>query len=422
MKLAFISDTHFGDEMCTLLDHSTLGPGPKFDAFARAAGRKNDFLVMLGDIFDFSIAPYEAAYPCAKAFFQLVRRRGIAKNIVYVPGNHDFDMWHTVQQQIRVIYQVRRGRSAEQARWSLPGFIDDRTRTKSRGFQLPGVIGPVDPDRTPRTEKLFLNGITRDADGRGRETNFYVAYPNLYMVTDGHSLIVTHGHYLETFWTLSGELLKKVCDIRNADGLEDMVALNAPLCELACTGVGQAGKFTEIVHKVQRDVKDGDLTLVKQYLENLEGAVGDLTQVEGFDIKGRVIERISDAIAKHVKGRLIKELEKRDETRYSEKFAKDEDVLERFKRFYRASWMEIRRLNRDHGFGIEQPKQVIFGHTHRPIKWLDKDAPKTRVLGRKTVHLYNTGGWLWKQGKKEFCGAEVFKYETGKGFGSINIP
>ena len=65
MKLAFISDTHFGDEMCTLVDHANLGPGQKFDSFASAAGRGNDFLVLLGDIFDFSIAPYEDVYPRA---------------------------------------------------------------------------------------------------------------------------------------------------------------------------------------------------------------------------------------------------------------------------------------------------------------------------------------------------------------------
>lgn len=426
MKLAFISDTHFGDEMCTLVDHNTLRPGQKFDAFTRAAGRGNDFLVLLGDVFDFSIAPYDHVYPRAKVFFQLVKRNGIAKNVIYVPGNHDFDMWQTVQQQIRVIYQVRQGRAAQQAQWSVPGLLDDRSSSHNRGFMLPGVIDtPVDVNRKPSGEKLFLNSITREpGDGADRDTNFYVAYPNLYMVTNDHSLIFTHGHYLETLWTLSGEWVKKVFEIRNADRVEDLVALNSPLCQLACAGVGQAGKLTTVVHKLQRQVKDGDLEDVKKYIDRFDDAIDDLTQVKGLDLKGHLREIATDALSNTVKKKIIKELELRDETRYSEKFADDEDVLERFKRFYRASWKEIGQLNSDHGFGIAQPQKVIFGHTHRPIRWLDANAPKTTVVGGKSVRLYNTGGWLWrknKEGRKEFCGAEVFTYETGSGFASTRV-
>ena len=83
MRLAFISDTHFGDEMCTLVDHDTLAKGPKWDDFAEASGTQNDFLVLLGDIFDLSIASYEDAYRHARAFFKFVKRHRIAKNIIY---------------------------------------------------------------------------------------------------------------------------------------------------------------------------------------------------------------------------------------------------------------------------------------------------------------------------------------------------
>jgi UDP-2,3-diacylglucosamine pyrophosphatase LpxH len=426
MKLAFVSDTHFGDEMCTLVDHSSLQPGPKFDAFSRAAGTGNDFLVLLGDIFDFSIAPYEHAYPRAKFFFQLIKKRGIAKNIIYVPGNHDFDMWQTVQQQIRVIYQVRLGRAAQQAHWSVPGLLDDRSHSSTRGFLLPGVIEePVDVHKRPRGEKLFLNSITREpGDGANKDINFYVAYPNLYMVTDEQSLIATHGHYMEVFWTLSGEWIKKVCQLRNVDLVEDIAALNSPLCQLACTGLGQAGQLTTVIHRIQRQVKDGELDEVKRYIDRLDDALDELTQVKGLDVAGRLREIATDAISNTVKNKLIRELETRDETRYSQQFARNPEVLERFKRFYRASWKEIQQLNRDFGFAIEQPREIIFGHTHRPIPWEDENAPKTTVVGNKAVRLYNTGGWLWKKnhdGRKEFCGAEVFTYETSSGFSSTTV-
>lgn len=422
MRLAFVSDTHFGDNMCTLVNHKTFQPGIKFDAFSDAAGVGNDFLVMLGDIFDFSIAPYDQVYPHARAFFKLVRDNGIAKNIIYVPGNHDFDMWQTVQQQIRVIYQLRQGQSAKQARWSVPGLIDDRARSNTRGFSMPGVIDePVSPNKRPSGEKLFLNCITRDpGDGPGKDTNFYVAYPNLYMVTDEHSVIATHGHYLETFWTLSGEWIKKVFKLQGANAVEDLVALNIPLCQLACSGIGQAGKLTTVIHKIQRQAKDGDLTDIKKYIDNLDNALDELTEAKWYNPKSWAEEVGTDALSNLVKKKVKKALENRDETRFSKKFADDDEVRERFKTYYRASWNEIKGFN----LGIPQPEKVIFGHTHRPIEWLAKKAPEAKVVGGKKVRLYNTGGWLLKKnkkGKKEFCGAEVFKYESGVGFSSVSV-
>ena len=425
MKLAFISDTHFGDPMCTLVNHRTLKEGAKFDSFAEAAGKNNDFLVLLGDIFDFSITSYEEAYRRAKIFFQLVKQYRIAKNIIYVPGNHDFDMWHTVQHQIKIIYQVRKGRPALSFRWSLPGFIDDREGSPTRGFQLPGVIGPVNPDRKPSTERMFLNGITKNPDGGGSETNFYVAYPNLYMVTDKESVLVTHGHYLEAFWIISGEWIRRIAqdDLPNVDRLEDLVALNVPLCQLSCSGIGQAGKLTTLVQKVQREVKDGEFKRVKKYVDRLDDAIDKLTKVELFNPKSWFREWIIDIVSNEAKKEFIDSLEKREDTRYSKAFVTRKEVQQRFKHYYQASWKEIRQLNREFSFGIKQPRKVIFGHTHRPIEWRASNAPTTTVDG-KSVRLYNTGGWLWKKsknGQKEFCGAEVFVYDSDSGFSSQRI-
>jgi UDP-2,3-diacylglucosamine pyrophosphatase LpxH len=431
MRLAFISDTHFGDEMCTLVDHDTLEKGQKFEDFAGAAGTQNDFLVLLGDIFDLSIASYEDAYRHAKAFFQLIKRHRIAKNIIYVPGNHDFDMWnhdfdmwHTVQQQIRIIYQVGQGKPALAFRWSVPGLIDDRGGTRSRGFRLPGIIGPVDSNRRPRSEKMFLNGITKNPRGGGSETNFYVAYPNLYMVTDDQSLVFTHGHYLEAFWSLSGEWIRKVARIRNANSVEDLVALNVPLCQLACSGVGQAGKLTSVFLKLRREVNAGNFERIEKYLDRLEECMDDLTEARFVDPKTWIQEAFTDVVARRAKKVLVESLERRVDTRYSTKFVTDQEVLNRFKHYYRATWTEIGELNKAYQFNIRQPQGVIFGHTHRPIGWLDRNAPRASVVNRKSVRLYNTGGWLWrkdKRGRKQFCGAEVFRYDSSSGFDSVSV-
>src|SRR3989304_715890 len=112
MRVAVLSDTHFGDPLCTLV---SSGPrekepsiGPAYEPLARAVG-KVDYLVLLGDILDFSVASYADAYRQARCFFRRLSEDGLAREIIYVPGNHDFDVWHTVEHQVNVINRLRQG-------------------------------------------------------------------------------------------------------------------------------------------------------------------------------------------------------------------------------------------------------------------------------------------------------------------------
>ena len=92
MRLAIVSDTHFGDPMCTLVtpnNTSKIDPGTKYEDFKKAASTKNDYLILIGDIFDFSITSYQEAYEYAKIFFLQIQKDNIAKEIILVPGNHE---------------------------------------------------------------------------------------------------------------------------------------------------------------------------------------------------------------------------------------------------------------------------------------------------------------------------------------------
>lgn len=428
MRIVIISDTHFGDPMCTLVDHEALMEyqsvkrGKKYSAFFEKAGQNNDYLILLGDIIDFSIVGYANAYKVAKAFFRLIKQDKIAKSIIYVPGNHDFDMWHTVEHQINIIYQVGKGRPARQFRWSVPGLIEDRKDRKNRGFQLPGVTDVVNPEEVTG-EKIFLNYITKSGDDPKEETNFYFAYPNLYVVTDKESVLLTHGHYLEAYWSMMGEWVMKIGqeDLRTGDALDlwELVAINFPPCQIACSGIGQAGPLTEVVRNVQREVKDQELERVEKYLNRLDDEIDKLTPYRFYDPREWGI----DLGSKYLRKKILKKLKAFKDTRYSEDFIVKKEVQDRFRNFYEASWVEIGKLNQEHGLNIPKPQKVIFGHTHRPIKWNDAEAP-TQEIGETQVTLYNTGGWLWRKskgGQRQFCGAAVFTYDPQHGFASHTI-
>lgn len=433
MSIAIISDTHFGDPKCVLIKYNDAGKpvlGSRYEEFKEAAGTDNKYLILLGDIFDFSITSYEDAYEVAKVFFLKIKEDKIADEIIFVPGNHDTDLWHTVEHQVNTINKIAAGKPPKPFRMSVPAILDYRAGTKEPDFTLAGVTAKTKKD-APKYAGLFLDNITAKKENGNivGTTKFNFAYPNVYLVTDEDSVLITHGHYLETYWAIGAELPLKVApgDLGDLieDGamdLRDMVALNFPLSQLACSGIGQADRLTDLIRKLQRAVKDNKTKIVKPYLDNLDNAVDDLTRFPWYE---RYKEWITDAISNHLKKKALETVKDYNQTRFNKDFMNKPEVRKRFNNFYNASAREIDRLNSNpkYNYNIPPPLKVIFGHTHEPTPWGDPDAPPSDPLpaaGKKRVTLYNTGGWLTK-GDGSFCGAEVITYRKDKGFKSASI-
>jgi predicted phosphodiesterase len=433
MRIAVISDTHFGDPMCTLVEQGGNGKitkGPKYGDFKAAVGKQNDHLILLGDILDFSIASYQEAYNCAKAFFLWVQEDEIAKEMIFVPGNHDADLWHIVEHQVNIINRIEGGRPPRPFRMSVPGIIDDRKGSNVPGFTLAGVTAKFN-QKGPKYAGLFLDQITVteiDGEKKGEPIPFNFAYPNVYLVTDEESVLITHGHYLETYWALAGEWSMKIAQedlkIGGALDLMELVGINFPLSQLACSGIGQAGPLTKVIRQVQRDVKDGNPKRIKKYLNRLDHEVDKLTRFPWYK---QYLEWLTDAASNAIKKLVLELIEDIQGTRYSDEFIHKKEVQARFMNFYGASLLEIDLLNRNYDYNIPVPWYVIFGHTHQPTPWGDQNAPKTKPspeVGMRPITLYNTGGWLNRVNENkeiEFCGAEVFVYESKKGFKSTSI-
>lgn len=140
MRITIISDQHFGDPESALVtkDEETkkiIVNDNYFQKFKRAArqedengqnGHKNDYLVLLGDTIDFAIVGYEEAYEIAREFFKKIIENEIAEEIILVPGNHDFELWHICEYEVNVINQLKEKKPARHFRWSVPAIIDDR--------------------------------------------------------------------------------------------------------------------------------------------------------------------------------------------------------------------------------------------------------------------------------------------------------
>jgi len=426
MRVAVLSDTHFGDPLCTLV---SSGPrdkepsiGPAYEPLARAVG-KVDYLVLLGDIIDFSVASYADAYRQARCFFRRLSDDGLAREIIYVPGNHDFDVWHTVEHQVNVINRLRQGQLPRAFKRSVPGVIDDRRA--SQKFLLPDVVPRRDREE-PEAHygNLFFDDITREAsNGRltGRKLTFNFAYPNLHLVTDaGESLLLTHGHYFEAFWSMAAEwtALLAFDDLElesESMSLREVVGINLPLHQLACTGIGQARPLSQIARTIQREAFQGRTETLEKYFERLS------LWVRSDRSRGWPRRTLTALALRWARGRLLSVLESLEHTRYSREFLTRPSVRERFRQYYRYSIAETERLLAEHGIEIPRPTHVIFGHTHQPIPWEAEELAD--VVDGHPVRFCNTGGWLLRedQSSLDFVGAELLLYETGSGVRSVSI-
>lgn len=428
MRAIIISDLHLGDPACGLVAASSATSayelGPAYLSLRTQIGTGCDYLIIVGDLFDFSIAGWAGAYEAARVFFSALARDGLTRQVIYLPGNHDFSFLHVLLHEINVIKQIKDGQPPKK-RWSIPAVLDDRASSANRGVvNLPKVSG-----QPGSYGGLFLDALAgTHADGKPNVT-FNVAYPNLYLTTaDGEHILVTHGQYLQDYWAFMAEFAKEIAgdDLKLGGGtvpsIEDLVAVNFPLNELASSGIGQAGPLTVVAQQVEAEVKAGEFGRVEKYVRRLQSWIDAKATFSAWRF---IKEPASDAALKFAADKMLAGLKQIDAARYDKEFATKETVQRRFLRYYRASLMEAQELRSEHAVDVGVPTHFLFGHTHEPIPWGDPSAPGVYVTDTaQRVTLHNMGGWLWRHGiapGASRIGAEVFVYETGSGMMSVTV-
>ena len=411
MKIAIVSDIHFGDPDCQLAVGNEVGPKyAQLEALLKSVGEL-DFLVLSGDVLDFSVASYQEAMEPAKAFFDAIKRAGITKEIIYLAGNHDADIWQIMQFQRSVINRVAAGKLPEELRHSVPALLDDRPGSATPGLTLHGVkprdlnqeSTPCEPQPESKYGGMFLDKIA------GHPVNF--AYPNLFVLTDqGECVMVTHGQYLEPYWAILSECVDYAAGQEIQLGrplrMEDLVAINFPFNQLGCSGIGQAGVLTsKVVGPIKQASEVGDYSQASLYL----------SRSVDFLLKSFGVGCLMRWLGKRVAASWLDGVSKKPSTRYREDLMQDQAVMDRLERYFASSCAELVEIGKSAG-GVQAPRptRLIFGHTHQPTTW--KDA---YPVFKEKLLVSNTGGWLVDGDK--FCGAEVFIYESGKGFRSEPI-
>ena len=426
MKIVITSDTHFGDgtsQLAVLDSNGTPILGPKYQEFKKACGTNNDYLVMLGDVIDVAIKDYKDAYNVAKVFFKQVAKDEITKKILYVPGNHDYDLWHTVEYQTNIIKRItdKTKKDISLFKMSVPAVLDDRA----------GRTGP----------EIFLANVTRRTDTlqpygglfldflADKELEFYIAFPNVYLITDQEEcILITHGQYFQLFWSLLSEwaptTFGKELDIGEPPlTIKNLAHLNFPLSQLSSSGVGQAGPLSDVIRDIQYEFKASSSKKIMGYVNNLEKTLEKDTFKFVWYNPLHWLIKIGIYFAKRG---LKKWIEKRADSspRQDENWEYKPDTHRKMINFYKSSNAEIESLNKENSLSIPvNPKKIIFGHSHRPIGIKDSNQLVIQPFNDQSLNvtMFNTGGWLEEGSGGQFNGIELFTYETGKGISSAQI-
>jgi UDP-2,3-diacylglucosamine pyrophosphatase LpxH len=416
MKIGIISDTHFGDSTCKLLDHGVLGK--VYEAFRNevikftggpSAKKRLSYLVLNGDTLDFSINPFYDSCQKARPFFRALQQDNLAEKIILIPGNHDKQIWDVVEWERHVTMKMQQHEDPEPFTRTQPVLLDLATGEIS----LPGVS-----PRSGATEPggLFLEGLFSST---APSIGILVAYPNLYIKAPDATYLVTHGHMLDSAWVLLSELMGGYPSVskatKNHIGLYEFEELNKPLSDLICSAIGQGGPVSEVFYKIQLETKNGRTGELKDLFDWVCPKLDALIELPWY------AEGLDNAFLFALKKVAVAIVDKGKSSRYDVEFYDHQSVRDRFARFYEASCEQARDK-----FQLDPPNRVIFGHTHEPI---EADSPKTvtakelpqidfgAIKDRKLL-LYNTGGWLKDvEGKS----ADVFFFDDNGSLTSVNI-
>ncbi len=425
MRLAITSDIHLGDPHGALVVPTRTGYaiGPRYEELAAALGTGLGHLILAGDVLEIMLSSYVEAYKAARVFFRQLADDGITRDVVLIAGNHDFEIWHTVEHEVNVINRVRRGLDPRPFRWTVPGVIDDRPGTRRRGLCLPDVDQGEGP--SGHYGDLFLDGIADPPGHAGdHRLRFAFAYPNLYLVTaGGESVMVTHGHYFESYWSLLSSLAMRVVreDLgldprtreRAALSMRELVAINFPLTQLTSSGLGQSGPLSAVVNHLQRDVEQHRFGRVESLLTQLLPAFASGSPW--------YLERLARLASAALSTRVVRSLRDYQNGAFADDLANHGGTRARFLQFLDATLDELDRLLEEHAIHVPFPRHLIFGHTHQPHGWSEA---KPWIEPRSGIQIHNTGGWVkLREGDDgwRFPGAEVFRYSTERGFDSVSI-
>jgi UDP-2,3-diacylglucosamine pyrophosphatase LpxH len=369
MTQAFvISDLHLGEDNSVLTYKKAEDKNCSVDKLIEKIKEVSNLsgdgrvpeLVLLGDIFDLSLAPFEDALDSVQKFINQICEADLFDAITYVPGNHDHHIWIQIVEHENFIKNIEAGRKPT----------------------------PPYPRVTPLSgetwRNTFLDGLLPPC---ALNVTLQVAYPNRILKLAGTRIIMHHGHFCQRIWRLLSDVFESILPTTTINDLE---IFNSPLTELGWYGLGQAGRVSDLMEKIYENAKAGKFDGVYEVIDALmdgidrwDGRVDDgwLTDTRDW-LSKRAIRKVANSLLEKYVRRKQAGATGASEAR-GKTIAADEELREGVSR-YLTKYVKI-----------QDGEKFVFGHTHR------HESAQSFSIDRCVIQIANTGGWVVEPGGRK---------------------
>jgi hypothetical protein len=322
-------------------------------------------LILAGDILDLALSPDETAAMVYRLFAHLAFEDGppaFDPVMHYVPGNHDHHEWEIARESQYTSYAVAQPAQAPlDAPWHTTKLLAG--------------------DERPVASSALLTGLTRVQAGGDPGIEVRVSYPNLALRTpDGRrSLVVSHGHYTESIYTLMSRL-RNILYPGQGQGvptdIERLEEENFAWVDFFWSTLGRSGQVGTDVGFIYADLtspQDVDAfvhNLISALLANGKGKTW-LHPAESA-VLNAIFKREANRVARSERGTPTVTLSAAGQAGLREYLAGP------VRNQLRKEWGDV-------------PEEVtfVYGHTHKPFNDL------WTVNGfNSAVRIANTGGWV----------------------------
>ncbi len=331
---------------------------------AHNTGPEKPRLILNGDILEMALSDTNVAAMIFERFIELIFPPGgeplFDTHLLYIPGNHDHHIWETARetQYVNFIARIPAG-SALEPPWHTTKMV------------APDFVA----------ERFLTNLLRRHP--HLKDAVVEVAYPNYAMFSGDRqrSVIITHGHYVESIYSLMSTLNTMIFpDRQRPKTVYDIESENFAWIDFFWSTMGRSGDVGQDIGLLYDKLQDK--RQVDKLLENFSTSLVEKWHhwkwVEGMEAK------VLTWLLEVTLGR-IAALERNQPAQLL-----SPDAQQGLQWYMEGPLLEQLRIENQQNI----PAQItlLFGHTHKPFE------EEMRFAGYPApISVYNSGGWVVDQ-------------------------
>lgn len=372
IRYVVLSDLHLGQDqsLLTRLNDGTaideLSPSPTLlhlmgclrTLIAQNEGSEPPTLILLGDAMELALSDLHVSAGVFEQFAGLLLEgeRSLFKEILFVPGNHDHHLWVKAK--------------------SL-------AYTEVLGLTPKGRPFPQEPYATPLQEGItgnptLLGILLMRAMGKAAPPLRFF-YPDLLLLSPDRdrALLLNHGHYFESIYTLMSQLSRILFPgMAEPATTNELERENYAWIDFFWSALGRQGPVGDAVERVYDSLP---------FPDKLDALVNRMVDALIADWDANVLEKkAAEPVLEWLVSKKLKAMA--DQARLAPDTVYSEDAWALLEKYLSGPLKNGLAQEK-----IALPKDItlVFGHTHKPF-----ETQRNLKGFADRVKVYNTGGWV----------------------------